>query len=284
MTTVAIAGTNGFLFKPVAEGLTSDLFHGKYKLPIKALTRDPSKNAPIEGIEFVKTDYDDAESLAETLKGVDVVINILGFNPALWNKLADAADAAGVKTYFCSDFGSDYRYLLLIYEVLTPKAIHADYARTKSFKTIQSANGLFMPFWSYGFFGHDFKNGTATFFGDGTQDVATTDLKDIGLSVASVAYRDDIPEYLLIRGDHMTLNESVALYEKVTGKKMTVSYVGTPSLEPIAADDFDPIEGLKTLSAHPETLTFALRGDDNEYINPGLWKWKTLADEFKTFA
>ncbi|KAK7203875.1 hypothetical protein BZA70DRAFT_268800 [Myxozyma melibiosi] len=286
MASVAIAGTHGFLFEPISTAFVGPLFKSKYSLPIKALSRDPSKETPVEGIEFVKVDYEDPSSVEGALKGVDVVINLIGTNGIpQWKVLADAAAKAGVSKYFTSDFGCDYRKLLAdkVDTFLKVKNEHAEYARSLGIpKVVQVYNGLFQKFVFFGFFGHDFANGKAKFYGDGTQKVTLTDLFDIGKAVASVAYRpaSELPDQLLLQGTSITLNDSVALYEKATGKKLEIESSGAPaSLAEIGT--LDPLAQLGTLSAYPDTGSFNLQSNDNEFVNPGLWEWTTLEAAFK---
>ncbi|KAK9462516.1 NmrA-like family-domain-containing protein [Lipomyces oligophaga] len=287
MTSVAVVGTGGFLFKPVAAGLLDPLFKSNYKLPIKALTRDPSKEEKIEGLEYVKIDYADKTTIEKALEGVDTVINLMGSTAPFesYKILIDAAVKAGVQKFITSDFGCDYRYIGQK-NLLDSKAEIAAYGRQAGIpKVIQIMNGLFMQFLTFGFFGHNLKEAKAEFLGDGTQTVVVTDLSDIGKAVGSIAYRpaSEIPDYINIKGQRVTLNETAEIYEKATGKKMAVTYKEPEPVESIPGlTDF--VLFLQTLSAHPETKAFDSVDNDNELVNPGLWKWKQMDELFQTFA
>ncbi|KAK9448563.1 uncharacterized protein V1518DRAFT_394336 [Limtongia smithiae] len=287
MTTIAVAGTHGFLFKPMVAAFTSELFSGKYALPVIALTRDVATEEPIDGVKFVQVDYADPATVVAALKGVDALVNLIGFAPDIWTVLVDAAVTAGVGKYFPSEFGCDYRKLEStgVKTFLSLKADHATYARKAGIpKVVSVVTGLFSKLFVFGFMGHDFKNGTAQFYGDGTQKVTTTDLADIGLSVASLAYRpaSELPDYVAVQGNAVTLNETVDIYEAATGKKLTVTYTPAPDFSVATdAESTDIGAKLKTMSAHPECEAFSFSGNDNEFVNPGLWKWVTIADFFK---
>lgn len=82
---------------------------------ILALTRDPSSPpakhlATLEGVEVVKASFVDpsgSDSLVKVLKGVDIVINVLGAGAKNDEKdmVATAAVEINARAYFPSEFG-----------------------------------------------------------------------------------------------------------------------------------------------------------------------------------
>ncbi|KAK9478452.1 hypothetical protein V1514DRAFT_307238 [Lipomyces japonicus] len=285
MSSVAVFGTHGFLFRPVVDALTSGLFKGKYQLPVKAFSRDPSKEEPIEGVEFVKVDYANLDSIVADLKGVHAVINLIGFNPGAWDTVSQATAKAGAEVYFPSDFGIDFEHVKVnnISTLLDAKTVHADAAKKLGIpKVVRVYTGLFLAFLVGGFFGHNFKEGKVAYLGDGTQTITSTDLADIGRSVASLAYRpaSEIPEVVAIQGNAVTLLEISNTYENVTGKKLEASFEEPATVASLASSQ-DALFVLKNLAAHPETYTFNFKTNQNELVNPGLWQWKTVEEAIK---
>lgn len=75
------------------------------------LVRDPSSAAATSlaeaGVDIRKvSESDSADSVAEVLRGVDVVVNVLNSNAAAFKDvIGEAAIKAGAKVYFLSEFG-----------------------------------------------------------------------------------------------------------------------------------------------------------------------------------
>ncbi|KAK9320950.1 hypothetical protein V1517DRAFT_188619 [Lipomyces orientalis] len=280
---VAIIGSNGFLFQPIVDAITSDLFKDKYAFPIRVLTRDPSKAESSELVTYYKNDYNDPSEFDDALQGVHVVINLVSPNP-VWHIILDAIVRNNVPVYITSDFGCDGRKLH-VKSFLDFKKTHAQKARELGVpKVVQIFTGLFQEFLvKFGTLGPNWETGTATIIGDGNAPVTITATRDIGLSVASLGYRpaNEIPDFVRVQGDMKTLNEIISIYMRVTGKKVAVAYdsADTNSLHKLA--DGDLVHSLKIFAANPQTETFNFPSTDNEFVNPGLWKWSSIEDGFQ---
>ncbi|KAK9248501.1 hypothetical protein V1506DRAFT_578042 [Lipomyces tetrasporus] len=277
---VAIIGSNGFLFLPIVDAITSDFFKDKYAFPLRVLTRDPSKAESSELVTYYKSDYSDPSTLDDALQGVHVVINLTSPN-LVWNVVLDAIVRNNVPMYIMSDFGCDGRKLH-VKSYLDFKKGHAQKARELGVpKVVQIFTGLFQEFLvKFGTLGPNWQTGSATIIGDGNAPVTVTATRDIGLSVASLGYRpvDEIPEFVRVQGDMKTLNEIISIYMKVTGKNVAVEYdsADVNSLHTLA--DGNLMHSLKILAANPQTETFNFPSTDNDFVNPGLWKWSSIED------
>ncbi|KAK9457815.1 hypothetical protein V1511DRAFT_3474 [Dipodascopsis uninucleata] len=290
---VAIAGSHGFLFEPVANAFRSPLFRSSFDNPVVVLTTsDPKTEAKAEGLVFTKVNYDDSSSLTSALKGIDVVVNLLGTGAGAsgaWDKLAEASAANGVKIYFTSDFGCNYEKLRSTYPttIFDSKAAHAEKARELGIKkVIQVYNGLLGFFFvDLGFFG--FKPGAevATFVGSGDQTINMTDLRDVGLAVASLASKADdyasLPDTVSIAGDTFSLKDSIKIYEKLSGKSIKITAKDPLPIKDFIADVTQFPVALLNLQAYPETNAFSFEPTENSLVNPGLWNWTTLEKLYK---
>ncbi len=84
---VAVFGTNGFIGKPTIAALTSPEFSSKVSLPIRAITRDPSKYTDSDLIKYYKADSSDVDSFKEVFEGLDVLsmlVPLINIVMVLW--------------------------------------------------------------------------------------------------------------------------------------------------------------------------------------------------------
>jgi len=100
--TVAIAGANGVLGRPVLE----ELLRQGYAVTI--LSRPHSSSTYPDNVKVAATDFKDKASIVEALEGQDAFISTIGSGSGMDAVLlAEAAVEAGVKRYIPSEFGSD---------------------------------------------------------------------------------------------------------------------------------------------------------------------------------
>lgn len=77
---IAILGANGALGAPVLAALESSTFRDSFQKPAILITRNAADKKNTDAVEYRSGDLvADPEGVAETIKGVDVVISLLGF-------------------------------------------------------------------------------------------------------------------------------------------------------------------------------------------------------------
>ncbi|ANB11313.1 hypothetical protein AWJ20_4117 [Sugiyamaella lignohabitans] len=288
---VAIVGISGYLGKPVLEALLEPAFRDNFKLPIRAVSRKAAGTSS-EDVEYYEAS--DIASYEKALKGVDVVIDLRGTAALESNDLAIAAKNAGAKVYIPSEFGLDYSQAGPLKPVFQKKADIVNFAEAQGLKVIQFKVGYFIdstlqPNWDLLAFA-DLSHDTADYVGDGSQNLSFNSTKNIGQSVAatiSLPY-EMIPDVVKIAGDNVTPAKFVELYEKHTGKKVTVN---STTKEQIIQQAQDALSG--KLDNGVPAFFYALRGasvagdganfknnNDNELINPGekYFKWEKIED------
>lgn len=211
---VAIIGLGGTLGQPLIKAFTSETLKDLYALPIKGLTREPSKYQSTEDIEYLKGDLTDPESLEKSLKGIDILIDVTSLKA---NKipLADAATAAGVKLYVLPGMATD----LINHKNLHPwPALYEDKLKemeyiSKKVKTLNIICGVFselnvtMPEFS-----RIFPDRGLILRGEHSdQKFTCTSIEDIAMSVAAIVHRpiDKIPSTVKISGDVTTIDNVI---------------------------------------------------------------------------
>jgi uncharacterized protein YbjT (DUF2867 family) len=227
---IAVVGINGFLGKPVIQGLLSEPFVSKINTPIKLVTTNPDKRP----IESSKVEYIDSKkvSYTEAFKGVDVVIN-LGNVPAFpAQDVLDAVIANKVKLYIPSQFGCDVNIVDVDFPgLLTAKSEHSAAARKAGVKTVDILTAFFYD--GETFIGFDIpfakvdENNNIEIVGDENTKVNPTHFKDIGLATAAIATSSDyskLPDDIRIYSAEITIGDLLTKYEKKHGVKLNRKY------------------------------------------------------------
>ncbi|VEU22155.1 DEKNAAC103203 [Brettanomyces naardenensis] len=289
---VAVIGLNGALGRHVLEALTSPTFKSKVASPIIAISRKAPETQR-SGVKYVEGSVDDADSLKEAYRGVDVVVDISTTNVS-HEASVDVAVANGVKLYIPSEFGSDYSKSEFK-DAFAAKAQTVQYAKSKGLKTVEIITGFFTEWFIRGaaFTGLDAQKDTFQLHGDGKTPVSTTSLIDVGKVVASIVVKPvaEIPNVVIVQGSSPTFTDIAAYYETVTGKKLE-------RLTPVSAES--SIEAARAVLKKGVTgfgdfakilLAVVVSGkggdfthkNDDDFVNPGqsLWKWvnwKSVAD------
>ncbi|CDK26151.1 unnamed protein product [Kuraishia capsulata CBS 1993] len=286
---VAVLGTNGFLGKPILEALQSPTFSAKYTLPIRALTRDKSKYEDTDLVKYYEIVPNDANSIAEALKGVDVFVNVGGGATDHGLVLEGVLKAGGVKLYIPSQFGtalSDASYL----PILQGKVDHSAKARAEGLKTVDIYTSLFAAPGSFLYeviaaIGFDKDSNTATFRGDPAAKFDISFLPDIGKSVASLSALEPstLPDEIRISSDQVTQEEVLARYEKTHSVKVERKSISKEDAlkyakELLSTKGFDFADFflyLQTFISQGDDKGLAFTKNDDELVNPGesLWKW-----------
>lgn len=228
---VAVFGLSGQLGQEFLKALTSDKYKGHYQMPIRAATRDPSKHSSTEDVEYVRADFNDAESLKSALDGVNVVLDLTGHVSS--KPLIDAVGAAGVGLYFNSEFGSDISVpnMPWLPEAYTLKLEEAEYARQHSqFKTVSVRNDVFADFVlprATGLFGIDTENKKALKYEGYENKFTVTWISDIAKAVASIAYKDpqSLPDVVRLHGSSVSSKDILEYMEKKEGTTFELTTV-----------------------------------------------------------
>jgi len=290
--TVAIAGSTGNIGPYVAKAFLSPI-HPISVNRVLILTRDPSspKAKELEGLggQIVKLEGDAPK--VEQLKGVDVLINCLSHSVPLETKdsYVQAAAEAGVKVYFPSEFGIDHRRNDFEHPVWDGKKAHADKARaTGKLKVISLYTGHFLETAIGPWFGFDTKNHVYTAVGSPTAKFSTTSKVDVGYALAQLSVRavenpSEVPDHVRISGDAKSFQEIAEIMGRESGVEIKVETIDvTEWKEKIHKEGKakgDPLVHLRLLNGSGN-VDFT-KENDNQLVNPGLWKWKTVEDYAK---
>ncbi|KAA8916426.1 hypothetical protein TRICI_001421 [Trichomonascus ciferrii] len=246
---IAIFGLNGQLGQEFIKAFTSDRYKGHYQLPIRAATRDPSKYASTEDVEYVKADLNDAESLKAALTGVNVVLDVTGHSVSS-KPLIDAAVAEGVSLFFNSEFGSDISVPNMKWfpEAYALKLEEADYARQHSqLKTVSVRNDVFADFVlpvAHGLFGVDSKTKTAVKYEGYENKFTVTWVSDIAKAVASIAYKDpkSLPDVVKLHGSSVSGKDVIEYFENKEGAKFELTTVSWEDTKKLATESDEKLK------------------------------------------
>ncbi|KAG9017069.1 hypothetical protein FRB90_001894 [Tulasnella sp. 427] len=294
---VAIAGATGDLGRRVVRKFLSPEYNPSQVAEVKFFTRNVNSAASQEvialGVKAVDTGIN-----VESLRGVDVLVSVLGGSTKLEdrNAYAKAAADAGVKVYIPTEFGIDHRKMPFPHPIWDLKQAHDKYARSLSpgkLKVVSLYVGLFLDdTFSLGpTLGLDTLGGVYTGVLSPDTPVSFLSRDDIASSVARIAVLaaadpTSVPDYAPISGSSVSYRELAQLVSQARGQDITVATLGEEEAQKaIKAGDF--------WVALRYTVGYGLadlsKDNVNETINPkqSLWKWKSVkeyVDETKGVA
>lgn len=263
--TVAIAGINGKLGRPVIDAITT-LFPHEYNFPIHALSRERFENN--EYITFHQVDWQDSITLEEALHGCDTIVDLSG-KTTNSRPLIDAAINAGARVYFTSEYRVDYIEGEND-ELFQQKESNYEYAMAQDFeRVVQIVPGFFMEWvvpnlYLVGIHGDKYSK-----VDDGRYKLSMTTTDNVAKSVASLAYRipRQLPEVIRIQGDTLTCDEIAGIYSEITDQRL----INDPELRIIENENvIDPLRSWLTHPLQPFDMT---NRTQNEVVNPGIWEW-----------
>ncbi|PKY21213.1 NAD(P)-binding protein [Rhizophagus irregularis] len=224
--TVAIAGGTGTLGYAIAEAFLND---GSYN--VKILRRKPenenekAKSLASKGAEIVYADYSQHDDLVKALKGTDVVVSTLNFDPkgaGFYDSQAPllaAAKDASVKRFIPSEYGAIFKTGAHV--LIDDKIKFGEEVEKSGLEYTYIYVGLFQEY--FGWLGYDIKNKKATFYDDGSKIFPTTSLHDIGkYTVETLKIPEARNGHINVAGANLSLNEYLEIFEKVTGSKWEV--------------------------------------------------------------
>jgi len=294
--TVAILGINGTIGTHVLNAFLSPTFSSLFTLPIRIVTRDPSKikaNVPAitdDNVKFYNANISTGEGLATVFERVDVIINLLGTEVS-HTAVIEAAAAAKPKVYIPSEFGTDIPASGPYLNLFKVKTDVVDLARSKGLKTVSIVNSAFSE-WLLTvppFAGVNFPEpGQFQYYGDSSAKIDTTSLVDVGKVIASVASKDPatLPDYIRVAGDVVSPRKISDAYTAVTGQKLTdvalpLEEITTPAKKiakegPKSANDF--LVGLRGV-LYDQYMTST--HEHNEFVSKGLFEFTPFTEVAK---
>ncbi|KAK6202533.1 uncharacterized protein RJT21DRAFT_125073 [Scheffersomyces amazonensis] len=297
---IAVIGLSGLLGKPFLEAINSGKFDEKIQYPIKALT---TKDIPsTEKVSYIKTELNDESipTIASSLKGVDVIVELVAANPVLFPVLEKVVAEVKPKVYIPSGFGVDLEAITpYLPGFLSLKHKHLENGRKiAGVKTVDFVTSFFAApgafLYEYvGAAGINPADKTVTVRGSVDQKFSFSSLVDIGYSLVSLITLpfEKIPETIRINSGVITVQDVIDKYEANHDVKLSI--VKTISKEEALKELLEVIPNGEINFFTPEfTLpNFFLVANvvlaqgagkgayltevDNELVNPGekYWKW-----------
>lgn len=282
----ALIGLHGTLGKYFLEALTSPEF---YFQPVHVVARDISGTKSTD-----KVIYHTFDELDDVVKKADVVISVAG-PPAAYDAVLKALEKAkdNVKLYIPCTYGCDFTQLDYL-PVFVPRAKHIDTVRSFGIKTVNVTCGLFNEPGSF-FYERNVeiagvfpKDHTVQFIGSPDQEFRTTELSDLGKSVAVTAsyVNKDVsalPDNLRIYSDVITPRKVLEVYKKhhpdfkYEEKEPIPVETATKEAQEKLKNGFkfeDFLFYLQVIAANGLNKGLSTNIDDRDLVNPGESKWK----------
>ncbi|KAA8910948.1 hypothetical protein TRICI_003959 [Trichomonascus ciferrii] len=286
--TVAVIGLGGNIGPHALNALTSDTFRGNYKLPIRALTRDPSKQPSNPHVE-----YYNSNDLETALKGVDVCVDLTGVDVDSTPTI-DAAAKAGVKTFIPSDYSADHALHSWNMPMQRPLKA-AEHAEKSGMKAIRLLCGAFAEYlldqpeyWNI-----SIKDRTYNRIEGSERKLSISFLADIGKVIASVVSiaPEKLPSTIRFYSDRMSFDDLAAYCEKKHDIKLKVvnsipwDQIKTEAEAANAQSDghlsltdgsfagfVTILKALFTSPTHRDVVDF-MNNNQNDLVNPNLFNW-----------
>ncbi|KAL7765592.1 hypothetical protein ACKLNR_003508 [Fusarium oxysporum f. sp. zingiberi] len=245
MVKIAIAGGAGNVGQEVLDALMA-----RKKHEIIILSRKDAPEIEIAaGVKWFKTKYDNVEELTKILEGVHTVLSFMSVAPGdtaagPQEKLIDAAVRAGVKRFAPSEWASsDLDYFPWYDFKRSAREYLAELNKDK--KVIEYTLFQFGLFTNYMTYPHksskhvnlfetpvNFHGCRALLVDDGEAVITLTTAQDAAkVTALAVEYEGEWPVVSGVKGTDITMNELVALGEKIRGQKFKVEYLKSGDLE-----------------------------------------------------
>ena len=215
---IAIVGAGGNAGGSAAKALIRG---GKHK--VTAITRPDSSNAMPEGIHEIKhVNYDSRLSLAEALRGQDVLIitmNVMAPRESQL-RLIDAAIEAGVKWIMPNEWGVDHTNESLAKETLLGERIlsvreHVKTAGGDKTHFIGMVCGFWYEFSLAGTearYGFNFEKKQVTFYNNGETKINTTTFPQLGRGIANLLSLKILPDDENDKGPYLSQYNNGSVY------------------------------------------------------------------------
>lgn len=227
---VALAGASGYVGKAFAKA-----FLDVNAFQLRILTRPESiESAPLQelksrGASLHAVNYEDEASIVKALEGVDVLVSTVAGSALVSAQvpLIKAAKAAGVKTFFPSEYGS-------VFEdenpspVIQGKKTVLKTAKEVGLPITALSNGGFPEYCFIPPLGYSFAEKKVTVWGDGNDKASWTTVRSVADWVANVLKTVPVEQlqnkHFKIQGNLASANEIVKLWEQKHNDKLQVDY------------------------------------------------------------
>ncbi|KAK6332059.1 hypothetical protein TWF718_002594 [Orbilia javanica] len=147
---VALIGSGGLLGDATLTAFLSPEFSDHFEKPIRVLTRDIAQPFP-PNATFIRVDWDDdnvEDHLTRCLRGVSVVVNLLGYNPDAWDAITKAVCRVKPQLYIPPEFSFDHTLWdprrIPMASVVDDKRRQTQMARAAGVRTVQIFCGIIM--------------------------------------------------------------------------------------------------------------------------------------------
>lgn len=243
MVTVAVAGGGSGIGSDIVQAILDAKKHD-----VVVLSRSIQPHLSSQGIDVRVVDYESAEGVSKSLRGVHTVISCIAAYGSKSTKselvLLEAAKQAGVNRFVPSEWNSDCHDVVDLY---SGKGIVWQAVKSSGLEYTRFMNGLWMNVLGPGCirdewealgaykgrppFAIDLKAGTAIIPDDASQAVVFTKTQDVGRFVAAVL---DLPKWepeSRIVGDKITLTEIVELGKAICGRDLHIKVMSIENLE-----------------------------------------------------
>ncbi|KAM0426413.1 hypothetical protein ACHAPT_008460 [Fusarium lateritium] len=287
MVNIAIAGGSGNVGQEILDALVA-----RNKHEIIILSRKDAPSAELApGVKWATTNYDDVEQLAGILEGVHTVLSFIANskdpNATAQKNLIDASVQAGVKRFAPSEWASskfDHMYWtgrqVLEYTLFQP-GLFTNYM-TFPFNSSKHVDLFETPI--------NFHKRRALICQGGEGDVITLTTAQDTAKVVSLAieYEGEWPLVSGIQGANITVNELIALGEKIRGAPFAVEKLNPEDLKagdvkaswmPIVTHPDVPPESREALAAG--LLTGLLLGGFSAGNLKVTDEWNQLLPDYK---
>ncbi|EPS41035.1 hypothetical protein H072_5074 [Dactylellina haptotyla CBS 200.50] len=263
---VALIGSGGLLGDATLTAFLSSEFSDYFAKPIRVITRNMDQPLP-EHATFLRVDWDDdnvEEHLTRCLRGVSIVVNLLGYNPDAWDIVTRAACRVKPQLYIPPEFSFDHTVWdprrIPIGSVVDDKRRQTEMARAAGIRTVQIFCGMIMENIISGpHTGVDFsarRRVMAVSTDSGSESaISFTSSWDVGRAIAAIS---TMPAGVL-RGelDQVYISGDTSSWSKIA-KLMNaqVTYVGASTFESQYIDHSSPIESFIRIAAADGQLHF----------------------------
>ncbi|KAM0513262.1 hypothetical protein ACHAPE_008112 [Trichoderma viride] len=252
MVTVAIAGGNSTIASNIINAILASKKH-----QLVVLSRSAQPDLETKGAVVRVVDYDSHEQLTKALGGVHTVLScIWSHGPTIATSqlaLLEAAKEAKVKRFVPSEWGVPAYDKVGYYQA---KKSVWEAVKKSGLEYTRFINGLWLNIWAAdapreeavgrsGYLGPpfiiDIKAGNASIPGDGSRQVAVTDMRDIGKYVTAALDFEKWDEDSIIVGEKISVNEFVEKVERVTGKSLNKTYFSLEQLNSLITEKKEPM-------------------------------------------
>lgn len=285
MVSIAIFGSGGQVGPSIIKSVSGPIFGSKFS-SIKVITTKDRSAESTDKVKYIKSDLD--ASLADELKGTDVIISVLPAKPEILTKLEPIIEAVKPQFYIPSEFGNENKKVPadILSPILKAKIDHNARLEAKGIRVVTVSTSFFRipPIFLYALtdtIGIFQKDGVVKVVGDYDSkvvDFSTAD--DIGNAIASIASTEPskVLNHYRVKSGRIPLKEVVAKIEAEQGKKYEIKQVKLEDeVAELKKDLYNFLQALFVYYSLGEGKGIVFSADENEVVNPGqsLWKYSS---------